>query len=66
MDHTTSSPAGRTLTVAELRKLPPAERDVILAAAAAEAEHDYRSDPSLTDFEAFDLIHHRADGVRSE
>jgi hypothetical protein len=40
-------------TAAELRKLPPAERDAILEAAAAQAEADYRSNPELTAFEAF-------------
>jgi hypothetical protein len=39
-------------TVAELRALPPAQRDGILAAAAAAAEHVYRTDPELTAFEA--------------
>jgi hypothetical protein len=38
---------------AELRKLPAAERDAILAAAAARAETEYRTDPQLTGFEAF-------------
>jgi hypothetical protein len=40
-------------TAAELRRLPPAERDAILAAAAERAEADYRRDRDLTDFEAF-------------
>ena len=40
-------------TAAELRKLPPDQRDAILAAAAALAEDLYRNDPQLTDFEAF-------------
>jgi hypothetical protein len=44
---------GRRWTAAELRKLPPAERDAILAAAAARAEAEYRNDPTLTDFEAY-------------
>jgi hypothetical protein len=43
----------RRLTAAELRKLPPAERDAIMEAAAALAEEDYRNDPRLTAFEAF-------------
>ena len=47
-----TSPDG-TWTAGELRKLPPAERDVILAAAAALAEHEYRTNAELTDFEAF-------------
>ncbi len=37
----------------ELRKLSPTERDAILAQAAASAEHEYRTSPQLTDFEAF-------------
>lgn len=40
-------------TAAELRKLPAAERDAILAAAAALAEAEYRTNPELTAFEAF-------------
>lgn len=40
-------------TAAELRKLPPAEREAILEAAAALAEEEYRKNPTLTAFEAF-------------
>lgn len=40
-------------TAAELRRLPPEQREAILSAAAALAEHDYRHDPELTAFEAF-------------
>jgi hypothetical protein len=36
-----------------LRKLPPEQRDAVLGAAAALAEEAYRTDPALTDFEAF-------------
>jgi hypothetical protein len=43
----------RPWTAAELRKLPPDERDAILARQAAALEDDYRNDPTLTDFEAF-------------
>ena len=46
-------PRDRTWTAAELRKLPPAQRDAILEAAAALAEEDYRNDAQLTAFEAF-------------
>ena len=46
-------PLGRRWTAAELRKLPPAQRDAILEAAAALAEKDYRHDRQLTAFEAF-------------
>jgi hypothetical protein len=48
----TQSPPKRW-TATELRKLSPAERDVILEAAAELAENDYRSDKQLTAFEAF-------------
>jgi hypothetical protein len=41
------------LTPAELRRMPREQRQVILAAAAEMAEHDYRSDRELTGFEAF-------------
>jgi hypothetical protein len=44
---------GRRWTAAELRKLPPEERDRILESAAALAEEEYRQDPTLTAFEAF-------------
>jgi hypothetical protein len=47
------NPTVKRWTAAELRKLPAAERDAILAAAAALAEADYRNDPALTAFEAF-------------
>lgn len=44
-------------TAAELRKLPPAERDAILEEAAALAEEEYRKKPELTAFEAFGPSH---------
>jgi hypothetical protein len=47
-----TSPDG-TWKASELRKLPAAERDDILAKAAELAEFEYRSKPLLTDFEAF-------------
>jgi hypothetical protein len=56
--------ASPTWTAAELRGMPAAQRDAILAAAAARAEADYRNDSSLTDFEAFcekDLHVHSSD-----
>lgn len=40
-------------TAAELRKLPPAERDAILESAADLAEEEYRNNPELTAFDAF-------------
>jgi hypothetical protein len=46
-------PLGRRWTAAELRELPPAQRDAIMEAAAALAEEEYRNDPHLTAFEAF-------------
>jgi acyl-CoA reductase-like NAD-dependent aldehyde dehydrogenase len=51
-------------TAAELRRLPAAERDAILAAAAALAADEYRHDATLTAFEAFgegDLYVHSSD-----
>jgi hypothetical protein len=40
-------------TAAELRKLPPKERDAILEAAAGSAEQEYRTNRELTAFDAF-------------
>jgi len=37
-----------TWTAAELRQLPPEERDAILVLAAKRADQDYRHDPELT------------------
>jgi hypothetical protein len=48
-----NSPNGQTWKAGELRKMPPHQRDVILATAAEQAEMDYRKDPELTAFEAF-------------
>ncbi len=45
---------GRPWTAAELRKLPPQQRSAIMEAAAALAEEDYRNNPELIAFEAFD------------
>lgn len=39
-------------TAAELRRLPPEQRDAILASAAA-AEQEYRNDRALNVFDAF-------------
>ena len=41
------------VTPGELRKMPREQRQAILAAAAALAEEDYRSDKELTGFDAF-------------
>jgi hypothetical protein len=46
--------AARVYSAAELRRMPAAERDAILAAAAERAEVEYRNDPELTAFDAFD------------
>jgi hypothetical protein len=50
-----SAPTGEPvcLTPGELRKMPREQRQATLAAAAAIAEQDYRSDKDLTGFEAF-------------
>ena len=40
-------------TPTELRKLPPAQRNAILAEQAAALEGEYRNNPELTDIEAF-------------
>jgi hypothetical protein len=50
MDKTTTQ---QRWTAAELRKLPPKERDAIMEAAAAAAEQEYRTNRELTAFEAF-------------
>ena len=43
----------RRWTASELRKLPFAEREAILAEAAALAEEEYRHNADLTAFDAF-------------
>jgi acyl-CoA reductase-like NAD-dependent aldehyde dehydrogenase len=48
------APAGKKRwTAAELRRLPPEQRDAILEEAAALAEEEYRNNLELTAFEAF-------------
>jgi acyl-CoA reductase-like NAD-dependent aldehyde dehydrogenase len=49
----TNAVENKRWTAAELRKLPPAERDAIMEAAAALAEEEYRNNPELTAYEAF-------------
>jgi hypothetical protein len=44
----------KTLSASEVRKLPKQERDAYLRKAAILAEPEYRSNPDLTDFEAFE------------
>jgi hypothetical protein len=52
--HTEKTPTTtKKWTATELRKLPAAERDAIMEAAAAVAEKDYRNNPELIAFEAF-------------
>jgi hypothetical protein len=46
-------PPVRTWSAAELRRLPPDQRDAALAAAAERAASDYNHDHALTAFEAF-------------
>lgn len=46
-------PEGRRYTARELLKLPREERERILAAQAEEAAEEYRTNPELTEFEAF-------------
>lgn len=53
MATTNLDPATRRWTAADLRGLPAAERDTILAASADLADAEYRTDPDLTDFDAF-------------
>ena len=47
------APPRRRLTAIELLKLPREERDRILAAAAEDAADEYRTNPDLTELEAF-------------
>ena len=47
-----TTPAG-TWKASELRRLPPGERHAILEGAAAHAEQEYRTNQTLTGFEAF-------------
>lgn len=42
-----------TWKASEIRKLPPTERDAILLEAAANAEHEYLTNPALNCFDAF-------------
>ena len=46
-------PLTRRWTAAELRKLPPEQRNAIMEAAAALAEEEYHTNAELTAFEAF-------------
>jgi len=48
----TSIPVAR-LSPREVRRLPPLERDVLLRAAASQADAEYRTNVELTAFEAY-------------
>jgi hypothetical protein len=61
--HTASNMPTKTWTAAELRALPPDQRDAVLEIAAALAEKDYRNDPQLTAFDAFGKDDLYGDGV---
>jgi hypothetical protein len=43
----------KPFTAKELRRLPPAQRDAILNAAAKQADGEYRTNRELTAFDAF-------------
>jgi hypothetical protein len=53
MPSTELAPPARPWSAAELRRLPPDQRDAALAAAAERAALDYTHDQALTAFEAF-------------
>ena len=53
MAMTERTPPARSWSAAELRRLPPDQRDAALAAAAEQAAPDYTHDQALTAFEAF-------------
>jgi hypothetical protein len=48
-----NAPLPKRWTAVELRKLPAAERDAILAEQAALAQEEYRTNRDLTDFETY-------------
>jgi predicted DNA-binding antitoxin AbrB/MazE fold protein len=52
-DALSSNPSDRRLSAREMLKLPEVERRRLLAASAALAEEEYRTNKDLTDFEAF-------------
>jgi hypothetical protein len=53
MNSSQATITAKPLTARELRRLPAAERDAILAAAAKHAEAEYSANRELTGFEAF-------------
>ena len=54
MSETNPTTSSGRMSARNLLKLPLHERDAILEKQAAEAEMEYRTNPDLTDFEAFD------------
>jgi hypothetical protein len=50
---TTTTTTFKRWTAAELRRQPAHEREIVLRAAAEQAEAEYRTNPELTAFEAF-------------
>ncbi len=62
----TRRPAPRRWTMAELRRMPAEKRDAILRRAAAKAATEYRNNPALTAFEAFDDKDLYVDSANSE
>jgi hypothetical protein len=53
MNDSPRSNSHKSWSPSELRKLPPEEREAILAEQAKRAEALYRGDATLVDFEAF-------------
>jgi hypothetical protein len=66
MNTTNPATPPRRWTAAELRGLPPVERDAILSAAAQLAEREYRAGGELTGFEAFGEDDLRGDSSGAE
>jgi hypothetical protein len=59
---TSMQPVKSFPTATELRRMPKDRRDAIMEEAARIAEELYRTDPSLTDFEAFEAEDPDGDG----
>ena len=66
MTATPAHPPVPSWTAAALRRLPPEQRDVILAAAAEAAAEEYRLNPNLTAFEAFGEEESHGDSADAE
>ena len=56
MSDSTFHPPARSWTAAELRRLPPEQRDAILADAAALAEEDYNRNSGLAEIPMSDRV----------